>query len=195
LNRVPGIIQYPRVLERLTGQGLFSLYYNSGAFGFPRDIKTHIVGWIGPEDPSIREAMRPLLHQVPPPYPQSLAQNIITAWRQIGSTTWLMPKSHWAYELDFGNADWLPALLRELQLDPSSLAKLTNAAAIEFALDEQELVRDSLESIFTNLRGSDFALVFPGHPVVCTLHHHQQVWWETTDEGLEKMLRGVLALP
>jgi len=190
---VPRIIDYAVVLDRLTRQGFRSLYYNSGAFGFAEDVQVHIVGWIGPEDPSIRESMRPLLHPVPPPYPHNLAQLIITVWQGFGASTWLMPKSHWAYELDFGNADWLPPLLRELQLDPSSLAKLTNASAIEFALDEQELVRDSLQSIFTNLRGSDFALIFPGHPVVCTLHHHQQVWWQTTDEGLAKMLRGVLA--
>jgi hypothetical protein len=34
------------------------------------------------------------------------------------------------------------------------------------------------------LLGSDFTLAFVGKPVLCTVHHHKQLWWQTTDGGM-----------
>jgi hypothetical protein len=44
-----------------------------------------------------------------------------------------------------------------------------------------------------NLAGSDFALAFPGRPVICTVHHHKQLWWTTTDPEIHKTLETVHA--
>ena len=35
----------------------------------------------------------------------------------------------------------------------------------------------------------DFALAFPGRPIVCTLHHHKQIWWTSSDRQLLSSLR------
>jgi hypothetical protein len=39
------------------------------------------------------------------------------------------------------------------------------------------------------LTASDFAIAFPRRAVLCTLHHHKQLWWQTTDTGLADALR------
>jgi len=39
-------------------------------------------------------------------------------------------------------------------------------------------------NFFQNLFGSDFLLTWPGRPTVCTLHHHKQLWWTSTDVDL-----------
>ena len=38
------------------------------------------------------------------------------------------------------------------------------------------------------LLGSDFMLAWLDHPVLCTLHHHRQLWWQTTDPRIEQAL-------
>ena len=42
---------------------------------------------------------------------------------------------------------------------------------------------------FSQLRFSDFLLAFPDRPALCTVHHHEQVWWQTTYEALARALR------
>jgi hypothetical protein len=102
-----------------------------------------------------------------------------------------MPKSHWAYELDFGSRDWMPAVLEHAGVDSGLLQPRTNAAAIEFKLSEADGFSHLVEGLLRMLFGSDFALAFPGHPVVATLHHHKQVWWTSTDHALIEPLRGL----
>lgn len=189
---MPWIVEYEQVLDQMRGQGLRSLYYNSGAFGFPEGIATHAVGWVGPADPSLRPAARESAVAVPPPYEPTLAQRVIRAWQDcLPGKVWLMPKSHWAYELDFGSRDWMPSLLERAGIDAGLLQPRTNAAALEFKLDEAEPFGHVVEGLLRMLLGSDFALAFPGRPVVCTIHHHKQVWWQSSDAGLIERLRGM----
>ena len=189
---MPSIVDYPGVLERMCGQGLRSLYFNSGAFGFPDGVATTSVGWIGPEDPTLRAAARELTTTVLPPFERTLARHVSNAWRQfLPGKVWLMPKSHWAYELDFGSRGWMPRALGRAGIDAAALQPRTNAAAIEFDYGESNRFDELVQILLEKLSGSDFALAFPGHPVVCTLHHHKQVWWTSTDFSLIDRLRTI----
>jgi hypothetical protein len=182
---VAEVIDYAIVLERMKQEGFESLYFNSGAFGFSRDPKVEIVGWVGSEDPSIRDPMRRHIRQAPPPYPETLARAVRD--NAPATTVWFMPKSHWAYELDFGNRDWLPDALHDAGIEATALQPLTNAAAIQFS-DVSEL-QAFLVALFSHLHGSDFMLAWPEQHTLCTLHHHQQAWWQTSDPGLAERLR------
>src|SRR4051794_24058408 len=100
---VPWIIDYSVVLEQMRGQRFKSLYYNSGAFGFPPDVATEIVGWIGPPDETIRAEARAMTVAVPAPFESNLARLLASAWQErLPSRAWVMPMSHWAFELDHG---------------------------------------------------------------------------------------------
>jgi hypothetical protein len=182
---MPSIVDYPIVLEQMQAAGMRCLYYNSGAFG-PADASAmKAIGWIGPDDPSIRPEARALTRAVPPPYERTLANTAMRAWRDLlPGKLWIMPRSHWAYELDFGSKVWMPASLQSIGIDPGALAPRTNGAAIEFELVEANAARDFVEALLTHLLGSDFALAWPGRPVVCTVHHHKQLWWVTADAEL-----------
>ncbi len=96
--------------------------------------------------------------------------------------------SHWAFELSDGSRPWLPALLQNIGIDPALLEGRNNAAAIEFAPLESQPFEQFLQGLLQNLRGSDFSLVFPGQQALCTVHHHQQLWWMTTDAKLHDAL-------
>jgi hypothetical protein len=189
--RVPRIIDYADVLERLTNQGLVSLYHNSGAFGFPAVAKTQAVGWTGADDPTLRPEALKIAVQIPPPYESNLAAALVRFWREqfADAVAWVMPMSHWSYELDFGSAAWMPQMLREIGLDQDVLRPRNNGSAIEFQSREQEMLQACVRSLLTSLSMSDFAVTFPGKPVVCTVHHHKQLWWVTTDARLAKVLR------
>src|SRR5262245_60737870 len=100
---VPWIIDYPIVLEQMRAMKMRSLYYNSGAFGFNGDSTTRSIGWVGPPDGTIRESALGFVRHVGEPYESNLAALVVRAWREIlPGRVWVMPKSHWAYELDFG---------------------------------------------------------------------------------------------
>jgi hypothetical protein len=58
----------------------------------------------------------------------------------------------------------------------------TNAAAIEFSLDEAEQVEHFVTRLLEMLRGSDFAAAFPGRRVACTIHSHKQIWWTSAED-------------
>ena len=189
---MPWIIDYQLVLEQMREQRFKCLYYNSGAFGFPPDVQTESVGWIGPADDSIKPAARAIARSVPPPYESNLAELATRAWRELlPGRVWALPKSHWAYELDFGSRDWMPALLENIDLDPGMLADRNNAAAIEFSPDEDGRFQYFTERLLQMLLGSDFLLVFPHCWTICTIHSHKQLWWTTSDAvvraGLEAM--------
>jgi hypothetical protein len=194
---MPRIIDYPEVLRRLTcDEGLVSLYHNGGAFGFSRETPTHTVGWIGPPDPTIRPAALEFAQTIPPPHAPNLASLLIRAWREhlAPAEAWVVPMSHWSFELDFASHTWLPDVLREIGVDPAALQPLNNAAAIAFTNEEGETTAlDRLaRALLENLKASDFAIAFPGRPVVCTLHHHRQLWWVTSEEPLAISLRDLV---
>jgi hypothetical protein len=187
------IIEYQTVFETLYGQGLQCHYHNSGAFGFPSQMVTQSRGWIGPADASIQPAARALAHSVPPPYEANLAALAERAWLELlPGSVWAMPKSHWAYELEFGNREWMPALLEEIGIDPRKLAGLNNAAAIQFETGDSNLFQIFIQRLLEKLTASDFSLAFPDRGTICTIHSHKQLWWTTTVPsvaiGLDRLL-------
>ena len=182
---MPFVVDYPIVLADQQRAGLRSLYYNSGAFGFANGTATTSVGWIGPPDATIRSAALPLVRHVPEPYPTTLARLLASVWQeQLPGDVWVMPKSHWAYELDFGSKAWLPDVLRSIGVDPATLVTRNNAAAVAFAPAEVEPFVILVENLLRHLAGSDFAAAWPGRRVACTIHSHQQLWWTTDDPAL-----------
>lgn len=190
---MPWIVDYVSVLEQMQRQDMRSLYFNSGAFGFPEGAAVESLGWVGPDDRSLRPEARALARTVPAPHEANLTRLVVRAWRDLlPGKVWLMPKSHWAYELDFGSRDWMPALLEHAGIDSGLLAPRTNAAAIEFTPSEAQPFAHLVEGLLRMLLGSDFALAFPDRPVACTLHHHKQVWWTTSQPQLITSLQGLL---
>jgi hypothetical protein len=182
---MPWVIDYPIVLADQQRAGLRSLYYNSGAFGFPTGVETTSVGWIGPSDETIRPAARPLARPVGEPHPSTLANLLGRAWQEhLPGDVWVLPKSHWAYELDFGSRAWLPDVLRSIGIDPATLIARSNAAAVAFAPGEVGPLVHLAENLLRQLTGSDFAAAWPGRRVACTIHSHQQLWWTTDDADL-----------
>lgn len=189
---MPQIIDYEQVFSSMQALGLNSLYYNSGAFGPADRATSKALGWIGSEDPTIRPEARTLAKVIPPPIELNLSTLTLSAWKSIlPGPIWFMPKSHWAYELDFGNRTWLPDALEKAGFDWNLLAPRTNASALQFELDETESAARLLEAILMHLSGSDFAIAWPKWPVACTIHHHKQIWWMTGDAGLYGQLNAL----
>jgi hypothetical protein len=187
---VPWIIDYPVVLEQMREQRLKSLYYNSGAFGFASDVEPSVVGWLGPPDPTLKAQASGMGVQIPEPFESNLSELLVRAWQtHLPGRVWVMPMSHWSYELDFGSRNWMPALLEAIGVDPGLLATRNNAAAIEFATDESDHLKRFAERLLQMLLASDFAIVFPRRPVLVTLHHHKQLWWQASDADLADRLR------
>lgn len=182
---MPWIIDYPIVLEQMRQLQMRSLYFNGGAFGFGSGSPTRSIGWIGPPDETIRAEARDFTRQVSPPYEQTLTRLLIRAWREVlPGRIWIMPGSHWAYELDFGSRDWMPPLLEGIGIDPGLLQSRTNAAAIEFAIEESPAVSHLVSRLLEMLQSSDFAIAFPHRRITCTLHHHKQLWWTSAEADL-----------
>lgn len=183
---MPRIIDYEHVLATLTARGMTSLYHNSGSFGFTGE--EHVCGWVGPDDATIRESVRAVCTQVPEPHAVILQWSFDLAWRKLlPGPVWIMPGSHWAYELDFGSATWLPSALLSQGIDPALLRSRNNAAALEFDPSEGK-TRKFVGWLLGNLSASDFTAAFPQHAVICTIHHHMQLWWQTTDLALRDQL-------
>jgi hypothetical protein len=186
---VPRVVAYDEVAEQAQALGLRNLYHNSGAFGFPDDVAVKHVGWVGPPDASIRPAAMTFTRHVPPPYEPNLATLAARAWRdRLPGPAWVLPKSHWAFELDFGSAAWMPAALREAGIDPKLLQGRNDGSAIEFLPTEETAFTTFVQRLLTDLTGSDFAILFPARAVVCSLHHHKQIWWTTPEEALHAFL-------
>ena len=194
---MPRLIDYPAVVQQMSVQGLVSLYPNSGAFGYPKGAATHTVGWVGGEDPTIRPAARALTVPGSSPAEPTLARLAGRAWRDLLSpgAAWVLPKAHWAYELDFGSGAWMPDLLRGVGLDAGALAARHDGTAAEFEPGESAGFVALAEGLLANLLGSDFQLAFPGRDVVCTIHHHKQLWWTSPDAELVAALRGMVEVP
>jgi hypothetical protein len=190
---VPWIIDYPIVLEHMRAMKMRSLYFNSGAFGFANDVPTRWIGWIGPEDPTIKPEVQALVRHVPEPYEQNLTNLLLDAWRKtLPGRIWVMPASHWAYELDFGSKEWMPPLLEAIGVDPGLLQTRTTAAAIEFTPEESPALAHLVTRLLEMLQGSDFSLAFPHRRVVCSLHHHKQLWWTSAEPEVSAALESML---
>ncbi len=188
------IIDYAKVLERLTGQGLHCNYPNGGAFGYTLESRPRIRAWIGPDDATIRPALKSHTRKVALPYEATLANLVLRAWREVlPGVVWMMPGSHWSFELRHGAADWLPEVIRNIGLDPVAIAARTDGSAVEFVEGESESFATFLQSLLEKLHGSDFFMAFPGHPIIGTVHHHKQIWWVTPQKGLEDALDGICA--
>jgi hypothetical protein len=191
---VPRVVDYAEVFDTAQALGLKSLYHNSGAFGFAADVPVQHVGWVGPPDPTIRPAALELARHVPPPYEPNLAMLATRAWRDyLPGPVWVLPKSHWAFELDFGSATWMPTALREAGIDPAVLTPRNDGAAVEFLPVEETAFARYVERLLTNLSASDFALLFPAHALTCSLHHHKQIWWTTPEATLHGQLEQLVA--
>ena len=192
-STVARIVDYADVTARMAADGMRSLYFNSGAFGFDADQTVHTRGWIGPPDDSIREAARPFVRQVTPSDEATLAQLATRAWREhFPGDVWVLPMSHWAYELDFGSAEWMPEALGAVGVDFGVLKPRTSGDAIAFASDDAPRFTAFVERLLRRLTSSDFALAFPGRPVRCTVHHHKQLWWQTTNADVITRLDALL---
>jgi hypothetical protein len=191
---MPWIIDYATVLERLQAEGLQCNYFNSGAFGFPPEAGAQVRGWIGAPDSTIKPIALELARSVPAPYEQTLAALASKAWQEhLPGNVWVMPGSHWSYELNHGSREWIPGLLERLEVDPGLLSGRVNAAALEFSSEEAGKLQLFLERLLQMLTGSDFFMVFPKRGTVCTLHHHKQLWWTTIDSrvlaGLDLLVK------
>jgi hypothetical protein len=117
------------------------------------------------------------------PYEPNLAALLVRAWTDIlPGRIWVMPASHWAYELDFGSKQWLPPLLEAIGIDPGLLQTRTTAAAIEFTPQESPALEHFVTRLLEMLSVSDFSLAFPHRRMICSLHHHKQLWWTSADE-------------
>jgi len=186
---MPRIIDFEHVLQRMEADGFRSLYHNSGSFGFSPGAGVRYAGWVGPPDASIRAEARAQLRQFAPPHAQRLARAAADVWAEhLVGAIWMMPMSHWAYELEFGSRDWMPAALREAGMDPALLSPRADGSAIQFDSNERGPFETLVERLLAGLSSSDFMLAFPGRPALCTVHHHEQLWWQTTNPALHALL-------
>jgi len=176
------LVDYTEVFDTLTAVGLQCLYHNSGAFGFRDDVSTYSVGWILREDPTIKPAAREMAICLKGGE-STLADFAVRAWRNLAPNdpAWVLPKSHWAYELTFGSYAWLPDALSKVGLDAGELSGRNDGSAIEFAPKESAACQMFIETLLRNLSGSDFMLILGGGKVLCTIHHHKQLWWTSQD--------------
>ena len=194
-DQMPSIVPYDQVTARMLAQGYKCNYYNSGSFGFAdRDARERYLGWVGPEDTSIKLDSVAMARQVPPPFEENLSRLFVSAWAaHFPAPVWAMPMSHWAFELDYGSREWMPAALSDIAIGAAQLEGLTNAAAIEFAVGERDALQRFVRALLTNLQASDFMLAVVGRPVLCMVHHHKQLWWTTTDPAVIEALDAAVA--
>jgi hypothetical protein len=177
---MPAIVDYDNVKQRMAERGYVSLYHNSGAFGFSPETTIQTVGWIEADDPTIRDAARSLTRHVP-----SIVQLLPGVLNRLNSDVWLMPKSHWHYEMHFGNRELLEEIL---PVAINLLRERNDGSAIAFARSEYAKLIEITRRLLNGLRGSDFMLAFPDANTLCTIHHHKQLWWQTTDVSIHPIL-------
>ena len=172
---MPRIIDYPHVLRQMQSRGFVSLYHNAGAFGFASSEGVKTYGFVAAPDPTIRAEAHQFVRQT---------NDLSNVLRQIAcafaSDAWLMPKSHWHYELHFGNRELLESLLPSMGIDPALLRERNDGSAIAFAVHEAQLLGDAAGRLLGELRGSDFLIAWPDAATLCTIHHHKQLWLQTT---------------
>jgi hypothetical protein len=188
---VSSVIEYPIALKRLQNLGLVCNYFNGGAFGFAKGVDVNILGWVADDDPTIRPQLRPQIRRIPPPAEEKMAKAAVAAWQnELPGPAWIMPLSHWAFELDFGSKNWLPDLIQSVGIDPRILAPRSDASPIEFQPTDQPHLIRFVQTPLKNLTSSDFMLAFPSHSILCTIHHHKQLWWTSSDKALIERISG-----
>jgi hypothetical protein len=168
------IIDYSEVQKTMREQGFVSLYHNSGAWGFAEGTTVEVVGWITTDDPTIRESARALTRKVEPSQLASLLQQACTS---LKDDAWLMPKSHWHYELHFGNRELLEAILPTIAINPALLRERNDGSVIAFTSCDE--LSAFVERMLDRLAGSDFLIAWPHAKTLCTIHHHKQLWWQS----------------
>ena len=183
---MPRVIDYKLAAGQLTRAGFVCLYHNSGAFGFPAGKDVQTLGWIGSaDDTTIRPEMLAHVHRVGEPAATELARLAQHAWTfHLNGECWLTPKSHWHYEMHYGNRALLEEVLPALGINSASLADRNDGSPIAFSTDEADAMFQALHQVLQGLRSSDFQLTFPTRATVCTIHHHQQLWWQTVDASI-----------
>ena len=180
------VIDYRDVLKQADTLGLISAYYNTGAFTFPAGETVHIVGWVGGADPTVRPGLATVTTDEP--VAANLVARLMAVWPGlIDGPAWVMPKSHWAFELDHGNGEWLTPALTAVGVDADVLRGRTDGAAIAFDGGDPAMA-GLIETLLNRLTASDFAVLFPRHRHLVTIHHHVQLWWQTTDTDLAERL-------
>jgi len=188
---VSTFIEYKIALHRLEQQGLVCNYFNGGAFGFAKGAEVNVLGWIAGDDPTIHPQLRAYIRQFPPPQEQNMARAASAVWvNELAGPAWIMPLSHWAFELDFGGKNWLPTLIKSIGIDPTVLASRSDASPLEFQPPDQPHLLRFVQTLLENLASSDFMLAFPSHPALCTIHHHKQLWWTSPDKRLIERISG-----
>lgn len=184
------VVDYETVLAQAAADGLRCVYPMSGAF-LPSGPH-QIVGWVGPDDPTIRADLPGRIVRCPAPHAANLSAKLVEVWqRDLPTAAWVLPKSHWSYELTHAHQDWLLEILGEFGIDAAWLAARPGAAAIEFLADDARSLQKFVETLLNGLKTSDYAILSPGTGHVVTLHHHQQLWWQTSDAALADRLAGV----
>jgi hypothetical protein len=186
---MPRLVAYDVVLHSMQSLGLRCVYHNSGAFAFDRSAGSHVVGWVGPDDATIRADLTPHVVRVGPPYEGSLAHKFTDVWTtHLPGPAWVVPKAHWAHELDPAHGAWLAKTLSSLGIDPEPLRGVARAHAIEFQMDESDGLSRLLVDLLTHLHLSDFAVLFPQRPALVTVHHHKQLWWQVDEREVDSGL-------
>ena len=87
--------------------------------------------------------------------------------KMIEGEAWLMPKSHWHYEMHFGNGALLEKVLGEIGIDAVELRDRNNGAAIEFSIDENDSLKRAIRALVGGLVQSDFLVAFPQAALEC----------------------------
>ena len=183
------VIEYAEVLQRMTDRGFRCNYPNGGSFSFDPKTPTHTRAWIGPPDSTIRPEFSKLILMVEPQYESNLTNGFLRVWKELApGRLWVMPMSHWHFELNFGSREWLPGLLQKIGVDPEVFIHRSDAAALEFSPEQTEPLAQLVQGLLENLLASDFTIAFCDWPVLCALHHHKQLWWTTADETLAQRL-------
>ena len=149
------------------------------------------LGWVAGDDPTIRPQLRSNIRQIPPPAEEKMAKAAVAAWQEeLPGAAWIMPLSHWAFELDFGSKSWLPNLLQSMAIDSNKLSSRSDASPIEFHSSDSSNLLRGLQVLLENLTSSDFMLAFPSYPILCTIHHHKQLWWTSSEKALIERISG-----
>ena len=188
---MPSIIEYAIALRSLEQRGFVCNYFNGGAFGFPKGVDVNMLGWIAADDSTIRPQLRPHIRIIPAPAEENMAKAAVTAFDdELPGPVWIMPLSHWAFELDFGSKEWLPKLIENIGIDPQLLAGRNDASPLEFSSGDRRHLVHFIRTLLENLTSSDFMLATWVYPVLCTIHHHKQLWWTTSDKYLIERISG-----
>lgn len=185
---MPRLVDYATVFQTATANGLRCAYPNGAAFVLNTDPR-HVAAWSATaDDATIVPAMRPRVRRVAR---ERMARLAACAWRELfggAGEAWLAPAHHWAAALEHGDGQWLAPLLAELGIDAAPLRDRTRADAVAFGASESHLFERTLEGILDNLWRSDFSMLLPGEAVVCTVHHHKQLWWQCGDANVAELL-------